>query len=360
MGGLCCGMTSPSDAVPRVDLHRHAEAYARLDIALAKREARSPLDWSGWAEDVAATPAGLPRLEMLGAARGVASLSSTDSRRGDEIYAQPDGFVETVEQNLRDAADAGAIYLEVRFGGGTLLTHPELVALFREAETRVRERQADFYAEPLIVAHWPDHPNAEAVFEACLRAAGDGLAGVDFLPVPYEQELDWSTAHRWSGRLAEAGLGITCHAGEFSDVHLEPALRLPGLSRLGHAVHASRHTNLLERFAEAGVTVECCLTSNVLLGAVESLDVHPLGDFLAAGVPVAMGSDNPVRMSTEIDREYELAESLGCDRVGLLNLSRKGVAAAFTTSARKSQLLALLDERQSRETGDTPRSRTAC
>ena len=120
------GMESPSDAVPRVDRHRYAEAYARLDIALAKREARNPRDWSGWARDVASEPAGLPRLERLGAARGLASLRSFDSRPGDEIYAQPDSFVETVEQNLRNAADAGAIYVEVRFGGGTLLTHPDL------------------------------------------------------------------------------------------------------------------------------------------------------------------------------------------------------------------------------------------
>ena len=93
------------------------------------------------------------------------------------------------------------------------------------------------------------------------------------------------------------------------------------------------------------------MTSNVLLGAVGGVDVHPLGDFLAAGVPVAMGSDNPVRMSTEIDREYELAKSLGCDRLELLKLSRNGIAAAFTTPARKSQLLALVDERESRDTG---------
>ncbi|MCY3646810.1 MAG: hypothetical protein OXH07_07540 [Chloroflexi bacterium] len=349
-------MDGPTDAVPCVDLHRHAEAYARLDIALAKREERTPRDWLSWARDVATAPAGLRRLERLGAARGLASLSSFDSRRGDEIYAQPDGFIETVEQNLRSAAYAGATYVEVRFGGGTLLEHPDLVALFREAESRVQGQQADFYAEPLVVAHWPDHPNAEGVFEACLRAAVDGLAGVDFLPVPYEQELDWSAAHRWSGRLAQAGLGITCHAGEFSDVHLEPALRLPGLSRLGHAVHAIHHADLMERIAEAGVTVECCLTSNLLLGAVEGLDVHPLRDFLAAGVAVAMGSDNPVRMSTEIDREYELAKSLGCDRPALLNLSRNGITAAFTTPARKSQLLALVDERESHDAGSSTRS----
>ena len=353
-------MESPASAVPYVDLHRHAEAYARLDIALGKREARSPRDWLGWARDVATAPAGLPRLERLGAARGLASLRSFDSRRGDEIYAQPESFVETVEQNLRDAADAGAIYVEVRFGGGTLLTHPDLVALFREAESRVRERQPDFYAEPLIVAPWPDHPNAEGIFEVCLRAASDGLAGVDFLPVPYEQELDWSVAHRWSGRLAEAGLGITCHAGEFSDIHLDPALRLPGLTRIGHAVHASRCADLLQRIAEAGVTVECCLTSNVLLGAVESIDVHPLGDFLGAGVSVAMGSDNPVRMSTEIDREYELARSVGCDHTELLNLSCNGIAAAFTTPSRKSRLLALVDERESRDTAYAHRPRAAC
>ncbi len=90
------------------------------------------------------------------------------------------------------------------------------------------------------------------------------------------------------------------------------------------------------------------MTSNLLLGAVESIDVHPLGDFLAAGVSVAMGSDNPVRMSTEIDREYEIAESAGCERRELLSLSRNGITAAFTTPARKSQLLALVDGGMSR------------
>ena len=167
---------------------------------------------------------------MLGAARGVASLSSTDSRRGDEIYAQPDGFVETVEQNLADAADAGAIYVEVRFGGGTLLTHPELVALFREAESRVRGRHADFYAEPLIVAHWPDHPNAEAVFKACLRAAGDGLAGVDFSRSPMSRS--------WIGAPRIAGLGASLTLGSGLPAMLESSQTYTWNQRSGYRVSA--------------------------------------------------------------------------------------------------------------------------
>ena len=90
---------------------------------------------------------------------------------------------------------------------------------------------------------------------------------------------------------------------------------------------------------DAGVTVECCLTSNMVLGAVPDLDVHPIHALVDAGVPVTLNSDNPMRMGTSIGREYELARGLGFSEGDLVSFTRNAVAASFTTEARRTKLL---------------------
>ena len=177
------------------------------------------------------------------------------------------------------------------------------------------------------------------MLEACLQLVAEGLSGVGFLPDPYDEPADWTEAHRWASELHEAGLGITAHAGEFGSEHLAPAIECPGLTRLGHA---GDDASLLQRIADAGITVECRLTSNALLGAVPSLAEHPLGRFREAGVRVALGTDDPVRMATTIEREYELARSLGLSDTELLGLTRNAVEAAFTSDERRERLLALV------------------
>ena len=140
-------------------------------------------------------------------------------------------------------------------------------------------------------------------------------------------------------RAADAGLGITVHAGEFSTANIEAALRVPGITRIGHGVHAATTPELLQRLADSGVTVECCLTSNVVLGAVPSLDEHPIRKFVDAGVPVTLSSDDPMRLCTTIAGEYEQAASLGFDESDLLSFTRNGILASFTSDDRRSALL---------------------
>ena len=327
-------------AAPKVDLHRHHEASARLDQVLALSDGVSPYDWAAWARGLVQQPAGMPRLDILAASRYL-TLRGASSQEREGLLAQPDTFVATVRHSLGIAAEQGARYVEIRFGGGTVLEHANVVELFREAEEAVRARHPGFLAEPLI-SYWPGRPDGDAVFETCLAMGRDGLAGVDFLPAPYENEADWTGARRWAERLAAGGLGITCHAGEFSAIHLEPALELPGLTRIGHGIRAVDEPDILKRIVDRGITLECCPTSNTHLGAFD--DRHPLKDLIDAGVRIALGTDNPVRMSTEIGREYALAEAWGATGGQLDALTRNGIEAAFTSPVRKQQLLAGLAE----------------
>jgi adenosine deaminase len=159
---------------------------------------------------------------------------------------------------------------------------------------------------------------------------------------PYDREFDWERAGRIAARASDAGLGVTTHAGEFSPANIASALAIPGLTRLGHAVHAAHDPRLLDLVARSGVTIECCLTCNVVLGAVRSYEEHPVQRFVAHGIPVALGTDDPVQIGTTIGREYVLAHALGVSPAALLGMTRHAIQAAFTTPERRAAMLAAL------------------
>ena len=100
----------------------------------------------------------------------------------------------------------------MRFRGATAI-QAGFMSLFRDAESRVRVRHSNFYAEA-IVTLFLGRPGTSREFEACLQARDEGLAGIDFIPIPYDSETDWSQAYQWAETADIAGLGITAHAGK--------------------------------------------------------------------------------------------------------------------------------------------------
>jgi adenosine deaminase len=272
-------------ALPKADLHVHQEWSPRLDRVLARREGRTPYDWYRWAAQlVKENPPGEPRL------RHIASVEPVSA----EQDAPSENFVARVEDLLEEAAADGAVLVEVRFGGETVL-RPDFMDLFREAEQRVQTRHPHCRAEAAFaLLLFYESARLERVVRACIQAAEEGLRGIDLLYQPYETEAEWTTAYRIAERVAEAGLGVTAHAGEVSTANIAAALRVPGLTRLGHATHAAADPRLMELVAESGVTIECCLSCNVLLGAASSYAEHPIRRFVEYGIPVALGTDDPV------------------------------------------------------------------
>ena len=103
----------------------------------------------------------------------------------------------------------------------------------------------------------------------------------------------------------------------------------------------------MEQLARSGATVECSLTCNVVLGAAASYEAHPIRQLVAAGIPVTLSTDDPVRVATTIGREYAIAAELGFGDEELLGFTRSGVRASFAPPARREALLAALDARQS-------------
>ena len=338
-------------ALPKADLHLHQEAVPRLDAVLARRERRPPHDWRAAARRVMAeVPPGMARLEAIFAPDDAPPGTGPVGRALD---ADPELFVARLAHVLAEGAAAGAVLLEVRCGAVEVVSRPDFMALFRAAERRARRHSPRLRAEAIAYLGVRDDAAAMAVearrFEACLRAARDGLAGIDFRVDPYgtDDPAPWALAATWAHRAADAGLGITVHAGEFSAGNLEPALRLPGVRRIGHGVHAAATPHLLERVARSGVTLECCLSSNVVLGAVASYQTHPIRRLMAHGIPVTLNTDLSMHVCITIDREYAIAAALGFSPAELVTFTRTAVEASFTTPQRRAALL--------REVGGAPR-----
>ena len=319
-------------ALPKADVHVHAESGARLEQVIAQQTGRPGTDWRAKARELMRDlPPGMARLETW-----VAGLPYSRSWV-DEVDRSP-GYLEArIARVLVEAAADGALLVEVMFGALTIL-RDDFLDRFAASLAEVRHRFPQFHAVPLVVApttaEW-----AATVLPRCLAAARHGLAGLNILPVPYDQPADWSVVHGWSERARDAGLGVTAHAGEFGARHLAEALEVPGLTRIGHALAAAADPRLRDRIAARAVTIECALTCNVVLGAVEGYEDHPVRRFVKRGIPVAVCTDDPVRACTTIGREYAISAKLGFSSAELRGFTCAAVRASFCSPAERDRLL---------------------
>jgi adenosine deaminase len=128
-------------------------------------------------------------------------------------------------------------------------------------------------------AGWPPEP-----FAAAFRIAVDG----GLISAPHGGELD--------GPASVIGCLDAC-----------------GARRVMHGVRAIEDPRLVARLAGEGICLDVCPTSNELLGAVASIEAHPLPALIDAGVRCSVNADDPLLFGPGILEEYQLCR----DRIGL-------------------------------------------
>ena len=139
---------------------------------------------------------------------------------------------------------------------------------------------------------------------------------------------------------AAAGLGCTVHAGEWAGAQsVRAALELP-VTRIGHGVRAIEEPELVDELVRRGIVLECCPTSNVVLGAFPTYEEHPLPRLRDAGVRVTLGSDDPPYFGASIGGEYGIcAERYGWGEDDLREITRTALEAAFCEETLKAGLM---------------------
>ncbi|SEO13303.1 adenosine deaminase [Actinacidiphila rubida] len=141
------------------------------------------------------------------------------------------------------------------------------------------------------------------------------------------------------------GLLAAPHGGELSgpssvrdcldDLHAE---------RVGHGVRAAEDPRLLRRLAESGVTCEVCPASNVALGVYGKAEDVPLRVMFEAGVPMALGADDPLLFGSRLAAQYGIArEAHGFSDAELAELARQSVRASRAPQDIRDRMLADID-----------------
>ena len=117
-------------------------------------------------------------------------------------------------------------------------------------------------------------------------------------------------------RLArEGGLQSTPHAGELEGGQfVVDSIDLLGADRIEHGVRSFEIPGLVERIAEAGICLDVCPTSNIMLSVFPSFAEHPLPALLDAGVRCSLNGDDPLLFGPGLLEEYELVrKEMGFD-----------------------------------------------
>ena len=135
------------------------------------------------------------------------------------------------------------------------------------------------------------------------------------------------------------------HAGELlGPESVERTVRAFSPVRLGHGVRASEDQRVLALLAERQIACEVCPASNVALGVAAAPAQVPLRTLLDAGVPVALGADDPLLFGSRLTAQYELARHVhGLADPDLAELARMSVRGSVAPAAVAARLLAGID-----------------
>ncbi|MCW2840160.1 MAG: adenosine deaminase [Aeromicrobium sp.] len=205
-----------------------------------------------------------------------------------------------------DAAD-GSVWTEIqvdpsgygaRFGGITAFTDLVIDAV-RDAGQR-----AGIGMGLVVAANRTRHPlDARTLARLSAQYAGRGVIGFG---LSNDERRGDTASFAPAFAIAErAGLRLVPHGGELRGPdHVTQCLDHLHPDRLGHGVRAAEDEAVLGRLAEEGVALEVCPTSNVSLGVYATLEEVPVRTLTAAGVDVALGSDDPLLFGSRLAGQY--------------------------------------------------------
>ena len=196
----------------------------------------------------------------------------------------------------------------------------------------------------IVAANRTKHPlEARTLARLAAQYAGRGVTGFG-LSNDERRGPAQDFAHAF--RIAErAGLLLVPHGGELAGpASVAACLDDLHADRIGHGVRAAEDPAVVKRLAAEGVTCEVCPSSNVALGVAKAPSRVPLRQLFEAGVPIALGADDPLLFGPRLAAQYEIARyAHGFGDAELADLARTSVLSSVAPDSLRARLLAGID-----------------
>ena len=240
-----------------------------------------------------------------------------------------------VREAAQDDAAEGSRWLEIQvdptsyapFVGGIT---PALEIVLDEA--RAASAEEGTQVAVVVAASRIRHPlDARVLARLAAQHAGEGPGSVVGFGLSNDERRGVTEEFARAFEIARrAGLALVPHAGELlGPAAVESTLEALWPDRLGHGVRSAEDPRVLEMVAESGVALEVCPGSNVALGVYATAAEVPLRAIVDAGIPVALGADDPLLFGSRLVAQYESArEALGFSDEELARLALGSVEAS--------------------------------
>jgi adenosine deaminase len=250
---------------------------------------------------------------------------------------------EAAEEDVRD----GSGWLEIQVDptsyaprlGGLI---PALEIILDAVESASRDTGLGMRV--LVAANRTKHPlDARTLARLAVRYADRGVVGFGL-----SNDERRGLARDFDRAFAiarDAGLLAAPHGGELAGPSsVRDCLDDLEAGRIGHGVRAAEDPRLLRRLADRGVTCEVCPASNVALGVYEKPEDVPLRTLFEAGVPMALGADDPLLFGSRLVPQYEIArDAHAFTDAELAELARQSVRASRAPADVRERLLGGID-----------------
>ncbi|MFD7510982.1 adenosine deaminase [Streptomyces sp. NPDC059853] len=261
---------------------------------------------------------------------------------------EPEDIQRLVREAAEEDARDGARWLEIQVDPTSYA--PRLGGLIPALEiildaVQVTSRDTGVGMRVLVAANRMKHPlDARTLARLAVRYRDRGVVGFGLSNDErrgFARDFDRAFAIARDG-----GLLAAPHGGELSGpASVRDCLDDLRASRVGHGVRAAEDPRLLERLARDRVTCEVCPASNVALGVYERLADVPLRTLWDAGVPMALGADDPLLFGSRLAAQYEIArEHHGFSDRELAELARQSVRGSAAPRDVQEKIMVEIEE----------------
>jgi adenosine deaminase len=200
----------------------------------------------------------------------------------------------------------------------------------------------------------PHQVFAQAVFAFELAAVDPRIVGVNLvMPEDWFFSMRDHDLHMRMFRFLRKSyprVNVALHAGELAlglvppeklGLHIRQAIEVGGAQRIGHGtdvMYDPDPAGLLQAMARRHIAVEVSLSSSDVILGVRG-ERHPLRQYLRAGVPVVIATDDEGVARSDLTNEYQRAvEEQGLSYRQLKEVSRNSIEYSFLSAEQKSRV----------------------
>jgi adenosine deaminase len=244
------------------------------------------------------------------------------------------------EAIARDLGSQNIRYVEAFYSPGDFARHglevQQITVAIRRGLAEVEDIEVRLIAD-LIRDSGPE--NAERTLLEVGEVRDQGVIGIgiggsehEHPPEPFAEVYE---------RARSMGFHTTAHAGEAAGPDsVWGAIRALRVDRIGHGARAAEDPELVRYLAEQRIPVELCPLSNVRTGVVDSVDDHPVLEFIGRGLLVCINTDDPKMFHNSLVDEFSELRRIGLDRDDVLRLILNGIRASWLPDEHKAALSA--------------------